>query len=127
MFVGTFTKKRPSKKAVDAYWKLRRELVRVNACEREMQALADDEFPAKTAQFRDRIARGESLDELLPESFALTREAALLVELARDPEAGRATLTSLSDAWEDLFRTGEHQTADRIAAVLAALTMESRS
>ncbi len=56
--------------------RLRRELVRVNACEREMQALADDEFPAKTAQFRDRIARGESLDELLPESFALTREAA---------------------------------------------------
>ena len=40
-----------------------------------MQALSDDELQAKTAEFRERIAKGESLDKLLPEAFAVCREA----------------------------------------------------
>ena len=56
--------------------RLRGELEHVNAREPEMQALADEDFPRKTEEFRARLQEGEPLDDLLPESFALTREAA---------------------------------------------------
>jgi len=47
----------------------------VNALEPEMQKLSDADLRAKTAEFRGRIARGESLEALLPEAFAVVREA----------------------------------------------------
>lgn len=40
------------------------------------EALRDSQFPEYTAQFKERIAQGESLEDLLPEAFALAREAA---------------------------------------------------
>ena len=49
----------------------------IAALEPAMQALADDEFPAKLAEFRKQHEEGRSLDELLPEVFALTREASV--------------------------------------------------
>lgn len=48
----------------------------VNAYEAEYKKLSDAALQAKTGEFRGRIERGESLDELLPEAFATTREAA---------------------------------------------------
>ncbi|MDR2482511.1 MAG: hypothetical protein LBD08_04895, partial [Treponema sp.] len=48
----------------------------VNEKEAWAAALPSEEFPAITAQFRERYANGESLDALLPEAFALAREAA---------------------------------------------------
>jgi len=48
----------------------------INALESEMLSLADEDFPKKTLEFKDRIAKGESLDSMLPEAFALVREAA---------------------------------------------------
>ena len=48
----------------------------VNALEPQMEALGDDELAAKTGEFRDRLANGASLDDLLPEAFAVVREAA---------------------------------------------------
>src|SRR5690606_27612075 len=48
----------------------------VNALEPEFQALSDDELKAKTVEFRERLAEGEDLDDLLPEAFAAVREAA---------------------------------------------------
>ena len=47
----------------------------INALEPQMAALADDALKAKTAQFRERLAQGETLDALLPEAFAVVREA----------------------------------------------------
>ncbi len=47
----------------------------INALESEMQNLPDSEFPARTAQLKLRLAAGESLDDLLQEAFALSREA----------------------------------------------------
>lgn len=41
-----------------------------------MQALSDEELKAKTAEYRKRLAEGETLDDLLPEAFATVREAA---------------------------------------------------
>ncbi len=47
----------------------------INALEPEMQKLADSEFPHRTEQLRKRLAEGETLEDLLPEAFALCREA----------------------------------------------------
>ncbi|MCK9489435.1 MAG: preprotein translocase subunit SecA [Xanthomonadales bacterium] len=49
---------------------------RINAMEPELQALDDDALRAKTDEFRQRLAQGKSLDSLLPEAFAVVREAA---------------------------------------------------
>jgi preprotein translocase subunit SecA len=50
-------------------------VVRINALEPEMQSLNDDALRAKTAEFKQRIADGEGLDKILPEAFAVVREA----------------------------------------------------
>jgi preprotein translocase subunit SecA len=49
---------------------------RVNALEPEYDRLSDDELRAKTAEFKGRLANGETLDDLLPEAFAAVRTAA---------------------------------------------------
>ncbi len=48
---------------------------RINAFEPALQALTDEQLRAKTDEFRQRHANGESLDDLLPEAFAVVREA----------------------------------------------------
>jgi len=48
----------------------------INALEPEVQKLSDDELAARTVAFRDRLAQGETLDDLLPDAFATVREAA---------------------------------------------------
>lgn len=48
---------------------------KVNALEASMQALTDEELRAKTPAFKARVAKGETLDALLPEAFAVVREA----------------------------------------------------
>ncbi|HEX2594921.1 MAG TPA: preprotein translocase subunit SecA, partial [Luteimonas sp.] len=48
---------------------------KINALEPQMQALSDDALKAKTPEFQQRIAKGESLDKILPEAFAVCREA----------------------------------------------------
>src|SRR5471030_1628059 len=49
---------------------------RINALEPVISALSDDALRAKTAEFKERLTRGEMLDDLLPEAFAVVREAA---------------------------------------------------
>ncbi|MFZ3015900.1 MAG: preprotein translocase subunit SecA, partial [Minisyncoccia bacterium] len=51
-------------------------VVKINAFEAEISKLQDSDFPKKTQEFKDRLKNGESLDDLLPEAFALVREAA---------------------------------------------------
>ena len=48
----------------------------INALEPEFEALSDDALRAKTAEFRERLEKGESLNKLLPEAFATVREGA---------------------------------------------------
>ena len=65
----------PSEKAVD---KIAQTLVpEINDLEPQMQSRSDEQLTGLTQQFRDRIARGETLDDLLPEAFAAVREVAL--------------------------------------------------
>ncbi len=56
--------------------KLRPLVDKIEALEPEMKRLSAEELQGKTAKFRERLARGESLDDLLPEAFAAVREAA---------------------------------------------------
>jgi len=53
-----------------------RNVARINALEPQMSALSDEALRAKTDEFRQRVAGGTALDELLPEAFAVVREAA---------------------------------------------------
>src|SRR5947209_4823356 len=52
-----------------------RNVRRINEFEPSFAALSDDEMQAKTVAFRERVANGEPLDDILPEAFALVREA----------------------------------------------------
>ncbi|MCD4715831.1 MAG: preprotein translocase subunit SecA [Desulfobacterales bacterium] len=51
----------------------------INRLEPDFQALSDEQLKAKTAEFKERIEKGESLDELLPEAFAVVRETSVRV------------------------------------------------
>jgi preprotein translocase subunit SecA len=49
---------------------------KIEALDNKMQGLTDDELKAKTLEFKKRLAEGETLDDILPEAFAVCREAA---------------------------------------------------
>jgi preprotein translocase subunit SecA len=55
--------------------KLSRTVEQINRLETNMEKLSDADLQAKTGEFKARLERGESLDDLLPEAFAVTREA----------------------------------------------------
>ena len=48
----------------------------VMALDEDMQRLSDEELKAKTKEFKDRLENGETLDDILPEAYAVVREAA---------------------------------------------------
>jgi len=50
---------------------------RINQLEPTFQALSDEELSAKTTEFKERLSRGETLDDILPEAFAAVREASV--------------------------------------------------
>ena len=49
---------------------------RIEAMDEDMQKLTDEELRDKTKEFKERLANGETLDDILPEAFATVREAA---------------------------------------------------
>ena len=55
--------------------RLRPLVAQINALEPSIQALSDEAFREKTAEFRKRLAGGETLADLMPEAFAVVREA----------------------------------------------------
>lgn len=55
--------------------KIKPVVAKINSLEPEMEALSDDELRAKTDEFRARLADGATLDDILPEAFAVVREA----------------------------------------------------
>lgn len=61
-----------NKRVLNRLWKI---VHKINALEPTISALSDSALQAKTIEFRDRLKKGETLDDLLPEAFAVTREA----------------------------------------------------
>ena len=62
----------PNKRALDQFSQVVEE---INRLEPEVENLSDDALRAKTGEFRTRLAQGETLDDILPEAFAVVREA----------------------------------------------------
>jgi len=74
MFVNLMTKMFGSRN--DRLLKqMRKEVIKINALEPVFEALNDEELKAKTTEFKERVEQGETLDALLPEAFAVVREA----------------------------------------------------
>jgi len=62
-----------NERKVRPYWS---KVAKINALESRFQPLSDEELRGQTALFKERLAKGEDLDDLLPEAFAVVREAA---------------------------------------------------
>jgi preprotein translocase subunit SecA len=96
---------------------------KINALESGLQSLSAEDVKAKTSAYRTRIAGGESLDSLLPEAFALAREAAFRVlgERLFDVQLMGAIVLHQGKIME--MKTGEGKTVSSVpAAYLNALT-----
>ena len=85
-------------------------ITRINALESEMRALDDEALKAKTGHFRARFADGESLDELLPEAFAVVREAGQRALGMRHFDAQLIGGLTLHEGHIAEMRTGEGKT-----------------
>ena len=82
----------------------------VNQLEPAMEALSDEELQAKTVEFKERIAQGETLDDLLIESFAVVREAAWRVLGQRHFDVQIMGGMALHFGWIAEMKTGEGKT-----------------
>jgi preprotein translocase subunit SecA len=82
----------------------------INAHGQAMSALSDDALRAKTAEFRGRIERGETLDDLLVEAFATMREAATRVIGQRHFDVQLMGGAALHFGWVAEMKTGEGKT-----------------
>ena len=82
----------------------------VNALEPEIHKLSDDALRAKTAEFRQRIERGEMLDDLLIDAFAVTRETALRTIGQRHFDVQIMGGAALHLGWVAEMKTGEGKT-----------------
>lgn len=88
----------------------RQTVARINALEPAMQALSDEALAAKTQEFRDRLGKGEKLDDLLPEAFAVCREASRRVLGMRHFDVQLIGGMSLHQGKIAEMRTGEGKT-----------------
>ncbi len=97
----------------------------INALEATFESLTDDELANKTAEFRQRYQDGESLDHLLPEAFAVVREAGKRVLGMRHFDVQLIGGMVLNQGRISEMRTGEGKTlVATLAAYLNALTGE---
>ena len=96
---------------------------RVNALESSVSPLSDDRLAAKIAEFRQRVENGEPLDDLLPETFAVVREAGKRVLDMRPFDVQLMGGVILHEGRIAEMRTGEGKTlAATLPIVLNALT-----
>ena len=82
----------------------------ISALEPEMEALSDNELRAKTPEFRQRLERGETLDDLLIEAFAVVREAGKRVLGQRHFDVQLMGGAALHFGWIAEMKTGEGKT-----------------
>ncbi len=97
----------------------------IEALEPEFQKLSDEELRAKTLEFKERLGKGETLDDLLPEAFATVREAASRVLGMRHYRVQLIGGIILHQGRIAEMRTGEGKTlVSTLPAYLNALTGE---
>ncbi len=95
----------------------------INLLEEDMQALSDDELAGKTVEFRQRLEKGEDIEDLLTEAFAVVREAAKRVLALRHYDVQLVGGMVLHDGQIAEMKTGEGKTlVSTLPAYLNALS-----
>lgn len=98
-------------------------VAQVNSHEEAMRKLKDKEFPQKTAEYKERLASGQTVNDLLPESYALVREAARRVIGERHYDVQLLSAIALHEGKVAEQKTGEGKTLSASPALyLNALT-----
>lgn len=97
--------------------RLRKIVKQINNFEPEFEAFSDEELKAKTVEFRERLEKGESLDQILPEAFATVREASKRVYGMRHFDVQLIGGMVLNSGQIAEMRTGEGKT---LTATLSA-------
>ena len=122
MFVNLLTKMFGSRN--DRLLKqMRKEVKKINALEPVIEALSDEELKAKTAEFKERLANGDTLEAILPEAFAVVREASKRVFGMRHFDVQMIGGMVLNDGKIAEMRTGEGKTLTAtLPSYLNALT-----
>ena len=104
---------------------LRKKVKQINAYEAEFEQLSDEQLKAKTAEFRRHLADGSPLDSLIPEAFAVVREASKRVLSMRHFDVQLIGGMVLHDGRIAEMRTGEGKTlVATLAAYLNALPQQ---
>ena len=116
MFAPLFRKLLGSKNDRDVK-RMYKTVATVNAFEEQMVALSDEQLQAKTPEFRERLAGGESLNKLLPEAFAVAREAGKRVMGMRHFDVQLIGGQTLHEGKIAEMRTGEGKTLVATLAV----------
>ena len=101
----------------------RKSIERINTLEPEYEKLVDEQLQAKTQEFKDRVAAGESLDQLLPEAFAVVREGSKRAMKMRHFDVQMLGGMSLHNGKISEMGTGEGKTlTSTLPVYLNALT-----
>jgi preprotein translocase subunit SecA len=95
----------------------RKSVDRINALEKSLESLSDDALKAKTQEFKDRVAKGETLDDLLPEAFAVVREGSKRIMKMRHFDVQMQGAIALHQGKIAEMRTGEGKTLTATLAV----------
>ncbi|MFL1732364.1 preprotein translocase subunit SecA [Moraxella oculi] len=90
--------------------RMRKVVAKINAYEPTIQQLTDDELRQKTFEFKNRYEQGESLDDLLPEAFAVCREASIRVNGMRHYDVQLIGGMTLHEGKIAEMKTGEGKT-----------------
>ena len=88
----------------------RKTVARINAMEPDLEGLSDEALRAKTQEFKERVAKGESLDDLLPEAFAVVREGSKRIMKMRHFDVQMVGGMALHYGKVAEMRTGEGKT-----------------
>ena len=116
MFTKLATKMFGSKNAREVK-RMRKVVSRINALEESLEGLSDDQLQARTTEFRDRLEKGETLDQLLPDAFATVREASRRVMGMRHFDVQLIGAMTLHEGHIAEMKTGEGKTLVATASV----------
>jgi preprotein translocase subunit SecA len=109
----------PHVKAVEPFWPV---VEKINSLEADLQPLSDEALAQKTQEFKQRLSQGETLDTLLPEAFAVVREASRRVLKMRHFDVQLIGGMVLHQGKISEMRTGEGKTlVSTLPAYLNAL------
>ncbi len=118
-FISKFTKS-SNQRELERIGKI---VKKINALEENTSKLNNDEFPKKTLEFKEKISNGTNIDELLPEAFALVREASKRVRHERHFDVQIIGGIVLHESKIAEMKTGEGKTLTiTLAAYLNALS-----